>query len=1522
MKRIFTLLALLSLSAGFVKAQIPDGSIAPDFNATDINGNTYNLYTLLNQGKTVYLDVFATWCGPCWAYHNSGALEELWYQYGPTGSGEVFVFAIEGDPSTNVNCLYGPSGCTGGTQGNWVDGTPYPIVNSASIANQYQINYYPTIFCICPANKKVYECGQLPTQQLWEFREAYCPNPVINTSVANISPVKCFGSSTGSLDIAVSGGTPPYTYVWSNGATTQDLANVPAGAYTCTITATGGLSTVTEQIVVPGPGEPLAISVVEITPVGCNGVLGSITVQASGGWDANYTYAWQNGQQGETAYALQPGNHLVSVTDDNFCTKTLVTTLGPPVYPTAAIAPPATVTCAQPNIQLNALASSQGDDFAYQWFASGGGNIVSGSTTLTPTVNAAGNYTLQVTNLATTCVAYAAIPVAANIAQPSADAGPALTVSCAQPSAILQGSGSSGPGISYLWTASNGGNIVSGAGTLTPTVNAAGTYTLQVTDAANGCTKTSAVAVSGNNTPPAAAASGGALTCLVNATTLNGTTNAQTPVFAWTGPNGYTSTAQNPVVGVAGTYNLVVTDAANGCSGTATANVSTNTTPPGATASGGVLTCAVTAVTLSGNSGAQNPVFAWTGPGGFSSALQNPAVNAAGDYQLTTTDPANGCTSTAATVVALNNTAPIASAATPGNLNCNATQIQINGSGSSQGANFNYAWTTANGNIVSGENTLTPLVNAAGDYNLLVTNLENACTATTAAAVNQSTAVVANIAAQTNVGCFSAADGSATVAPAGGVGAFNYVWSNGATTAAVTNLAAGSYVVTVMDGENCTASAAVLITQPDLLLANATATAQSANGVNDGTATTNPSGGTAAFAYLWSNGAATQTITGLAPGNYTVSVTDANNCTAVQTVTVNSFNCALSAAIAGTNISCQGASDGSAAVTLTGAANPVSYLWSNGATTAGITGLSPGNYAVSVTDANNCPASLNITVNEPVQLLANATASSETASGANDGEATAIPTGGTGSYAYAWSNGATTPVITGLAPGSYTVVVTDANNCTAVQTVVVNAFDCAVSIQITASNAACAGLSNGTATAVPLGGTAPYLYSWSNGMSTATIINLAAGIYTVSVTDDNACFAVQSITITEPQALSLAITETVNVVCPDDASGSITAEAGGGMAGYSYVWNNGANGPSATGLPAGSYSVMVTDANGCTQAAAAVITAVDNVFPTLVVQNFTASLDGDGIAEVSQQSLILSMSDNCAITEVIVDPAEFDCDQLGEHEVSVTIFDAAGNGASATAIVTIVDNLAPSVTCPVSTTHCASDNVVNYPAPVAVDNCLVDDSGEWELLAGLPSGSAFPPGVTTQTYAYTDASGNSGACSFDVIITQAVNIAADVLDDVNGQGLGAINLTVTGGTAPFNFKWTKDGQGFANTEDLNNLFAGLYTVEITDANGCVYQSASVEVGNTVVGVDEPLWLQGVQLRPNPTTGISSVVFAVLPDKAVDIVLIDAVGRTMFTVESEQQTAVQLDCSALPEGLYFVQFRSGQTVGMRKLIVSR
>ncbi len=1514
MKRRILVLLFAALYCLQGKAQLPAGSIAPDFTVTDINGQSHNLYTLLNQGKTVYLDFFATWCGPCWNYHNSHALANIWDTYGPNGTDEAFVIAIEGDASTNVACISGPTGCNGTTQGDWTNGTPYPIADNASVRSMYSVAYYPTIYMVCPGDKKVYETGQLGATGLWNRRNQFCALEA-SISVSSVQDVRCFGTNTGKITLAPSGGIGPYTYLWSTGATTSTpvLNNIPAGIYACTVTPAQGSTGTLSGIGVEGPASALGVALIESLSPGCNGVPGFMVIEANGGWSSSYSYAWNNGQNSPELMNIAAGNYTVTITDDGLCTKTQTFNLAPTPPLVASIATPNSITCAQASVTLNANNSSSGNNITYAWFASNGGIILSGANTLTPVVGAGGNYTLQITNAQTTCSAFATTSVATNIVPPAANAGPTASINCTQTTAQLQGIAPAGGNYAVTWTTSAGGSIASGANTLTPTVNAAGTYTLVVTNTQNGCTATSSTSVTGNGASLAIAATGGALTCAANTVTLaaNGANAGST--YAWSGPNSFTSSAQNPTVNEQGNYTVLVTDA-TGCSGTAVATVGVNTASPNAATAGGSINCNMAYLELQGTSTTPNVSYAWTLPNGVVLQGSLYVANGGGNYELVVTDPANGCTATAIATVVANFTPPAASIATPASLNCNNTQVQINATNSAQGAGMTYLWSTANGSIVSGSNTLTPLVNAAGSYTLQVVNTNTGCSNLANVSVVQNSAVAATATA-TAASCNGAANGTASVVANGGNGTFTYVWANGATTASISGLAAGQYAVVVTDGEGCTAASTVDIAQPNVLNINATATAQSANGINDGTATANPTGGTAGYNYLWNTSATTATITGLVPGNYTVSVTDANDCTAVQIVTVNAFNCALTSSINTVNVACAGGNNGSATVALVGAAAPVSYTWSNGATGETASNLTAGTYTVAIMDGSNCPAQLSIAIAEPSLLLANASSTNETASGANNGTATASPVGGSGNYTYTWSNGANTATITNLAPGTYTVSVGDQNGCQSIRSVVVNSFDCTLTPIFTLSNILCFGQNNGTATVGVSGGAAPFTYLWSNGATTASVTTLAAGEYTVQITDGNGCQTIGAVTIAQPTSLQAGITSIVNAICPNEPTGTIDLSNTGGTAPYFYVWSNGANTQDLINVVAGSYSVVVTDANGCTTTTTATVQHNDNIAPVISTNVITLPLGVNGTVQLNSAAVAASVTDNCSVASISVANTTYACSDLGQHQVMVTATDLANNTSQTTITVVVVDNLVPVLVCPTSILTCATDNnTVVYSAPTATDNCL--SGGTWALLEGLSSNSVFPIGITTQTYSFTDASGNAGLCSFNVTVQSAPGLSAAVTHATNNQANGTINLSTTGNSQPYTYQWSNG----ATTEDLTGVPAGTYTVEVTSVNGCV--SKQEFVVDNVVNVQEPTWMAGMRIMPNPTNGVAQIVFAQLPNEEVRIVVSDLAGRVLGEQFSTGQLAIEVNCSNYPEGMYIIQLQSGQSAGVRKLAVQR
>jgi len=1232
--------------------------------------------------------------------------------------------------------------------------------------------------------------------------------PPVFTSTATATPALCNGGNTGTASVSTTGGAGGNTYNWTPGNPTGDgsanVTGLTAGTWSVTVTDVNGCTTTATVAVT----QPTALATTTTsTAVLCNGGnTGSASVSASGG-TGPYTYSWSpSGGTGATATGLIAGAYVVTVTDANGCTTTATVNVTQPTV-LAATTSFTQATCGNSNGSAAVSVTGGVGPYSYAWSPSGG-------TGATATALAASIYTVIYTD-ANGCTGTATVNVP-NAGSPTATITATVNVSCFggnNGSATVAASGGTGP-YTYAWTPTGG------TGT-TGTALIAGPYTVTVTDA-NGCSTTATVTIT---QPPVltSSASSSPVLCFGGTTgsaTVTATGGVGPYTYVWSPSGGTGATATGLGVGV---YTCITTDA-NGCTTTATTNV-TQPTALAATTTATPVLCnggntGAASVTASGGIGPYT--YSWSPSGGTGSTASNLV---AGPYVVTVTD-ANGCTVTATATI----TEPTALAATTsftqstcGNSNGSASVSVSGGIGP-----YTYAWSPSGGTGA----TATGL--AAAVYTVIYTDA-NGCTGTATVNVPNAGSPTATITATVNVSCFGGNNGSATVTASGGTGPYTYAWApTGGTGTTGSPLIAGPYTVTVTDANGCSTTASVTITEPPVLTSSAASTAVLCFGGNTGTATVTPTGGVGPYTYLWSpSGGTGANATGLTAGPYTVVTTDANGCTTSASVTVSQPT-ALTATATATAVLCFGGNTGSASVTASGGIGPYTYAWSpSGGTGSSAVNLIAGPYTCVVTDANGCTFTVSVTVTEPPALAATTSFTQSTCGSAN-GSASVNVTGGTGSCTYIWSPaGGTNATATGLLAGTYTVVFTDANGCVDSATVnVPSANSPTVSIGVP-TMVSCFGGNNGSATASSTGGTTPYTYLWSNADPDSIAGNLIAGTYTVTVTDANGCTDTAAVTITEPPLLTAAATST-DVLCFGGNTGTAAVTETGGVGPYTYSWSpSGGTGNSATGLITSAYVVTVTDANGCTTTASTTVNepALLTLSATFTPVNCNAGNDGTTTATAAggfgNYTYLWSPSGgtNATATGLIA----------GVYSCVVT----DDNGCTASASVTVTEPSAIVTTTSAVDAHCnLADGSVSANATGGTGTIT------YQWLNGGPA-TAIWNNVASGTYSVVVTDQNGCSDTLSQVVQNLNGVTATLNTSTNltcfNSGDGAIDIAATGGTLPYTYSWTPNASTTANATGLS---AGNYVIVVTDSAGCT---------STVnVLITEPTMLT-LQASANPTS---------------------------------------------------------------------
>lgn len=946
---LFSLFALFRLDA-----QIADGSIAPDWTLTSLlsdcstSSNTYNLYDQLDAGKHVVIDFSATWCGPCWSYHNSGALETLYETHGPTGDNTARVFYIEADCATNDACLCGSSGCNSTTQGNWMLNTPYPVFNPTgstctSVTNAYDIGYYPTIFAINANTHTIWETGQMSAAGL----ESWLYQSFTLAATYSVQDNTCVGNS-GAISVSATGGYGNLSYHWNTGSNQASISGLNPGLYSVTITDGNGYFIKINDIEVGQAPNPLVGEINSTTDASCYGSEdGSIDLNISGG-SGPYTYQWSNGATTQDISNVSAGNYFVTVSDILGCEQVIESTVSQPDE-ILINANSFEAYCGQSNGSIST--NTVGGNPPYSFTLNGITNTEGTFNNLAP-----GVYVLSVVDYSG-CEVFGNVEVTTS-PLPVSNAGPDKVLDCGVSSVTLNGTGSSiGSQFSFLWTTTNG-HIVSGANTKTPVVDAVGTYQLKVTDVIYGCVSLdNADVTNGANAITATISQPNILTCTNPTTEITATSSpsGSNITYLWTTTDGHIISGETtPTVTVdqAGNYNVLITNTTNGCYTNKSTLVSANLAAPSATSNNGVLTCQQNSVQICATINSQYSAFSWAD--GTTDLCKT--VNSAGQYAYTVVGE-NGCTFSGFSTVTNDNTLPVSVIASHGDLECGNTSLTLYGTGSSTGTDYTYLWTTTDGTIVGNNNEISVQISGSGTYNLAVTNNSSQCTS------NVSTTV--SLGAQVPEADFTYSVNYNSILLDGQQNKnTSSVWTlNGQTVSGEDGLFVvsenGDYEICHNMENSCgTDQSCITVSVSSILPFTFTQITSSitCSGMTDGSITINPVGGIPPYNISWTgpNGFISNSfnLSGLSGGTYFYTLTDSNNNTSTGEILISEPQ-ALTIEFVVVNAT-SGLSNGSVDVTITGGNGVKSFSWSNGATTEDLTNVPAGEYTLTVTDENGC----------------------------------------------------------------------------------------------------------------------------------------------------------------------------------------------------------------------------------------------------------------------------------------------------------------------------------------------------------------------------------------------------------------------------------------------------------------------------------------------------------------------------------------------------------------------------------------
>jgi len=1283
--------------------------------------------------------------------------------------------------------------------------------------------------------------------------------PQLTLNLTGTDP-DCYDICNGVISAVVGGGTPTYTYSWTPnppiGQGTSNISNLCGGIqYNLTVTDSEGCI-INDNLTLNNPvSYDITVNQTDLQCFGDNN--GSITVTVNqGGNGGPYTYDWApgtpTGDGTPSITGLSAGNYSVTISDGVLCDTVLNFTITEPSQLTVNTSVISNVDCnggCNGSAQVNITGGTPNYNILWNDPANQTTNVASGL--------CAGNYTVTVTD-DNGCTSNSNIaitePSPFNFTLSQVDLTCYNDCSVGEATVIVNSGGSSP--YSIIW------NDPANQTTFTATNLCAGTYQATVTDQ-NLCDSILTFTI---NEPPELTVS-----VTLNNSSCFGVCTGDATLTVNGGTGSYTYQWYDAVTNVAlgittvgtgqilcpGDYYAIVTDAA-GCSTTSTTFTITElpqiiTNLISSTDASCGICDGQAEVSASGGSGGFT--YNWSpAPGGGQGTTTGTGL-CAGVYTVLITD-ATGCSESQS--VTINSVALEV-------LNLDSVDVTCFGTCDGQAiatyvcleSPCQVEWFDLSTGLSTGIIAdVTPPTLCAGTYIALLTN-NLGCVTSDTITINSPPQITLTV-LPTDVNCFNACDGSAVATATGGTGNLSFTWNplpgSGQNTANAGGLCAGNWDVTVTDDNNCSENIPFVINQPsDISIDNVSATDVSCFGINDGTVSVIASNGTPTLTYEWficgtntsiGNGS---NVTGLAPGDYYVVVTDGNGCTkASNCVTINDQT-QLSAIINPTNSGCYGYCNGQIDVVPSGGNGVYFYQWLDasqnpiaGQTNDTLSNICQGTYYVDVTDGNGCSITLGpIDMTQPSDpWSATITGTNINCYGSNNGTATVtVSAGNIPPYTYQWDDplNQTTPTAINLAPGTYTVTVSDAGVCDTTLTITITEA-AAFNLSGTQNNILCNGDCTGTASVNPSGGIAPYTITWSNGDNSSSVSNLCAGNITATIVDDNGCSLDTTFTITEPANPLTASSIFSNPSTCGANNGSATINVTGGTPNYTYVWIGNPTGQgtnSVSNLSSGVISVTVTDDNGCSITEVFNITDVNGEVLSINSSDVSCFGECDGTAEV-----IYNCSDPSCIQEW------FDASTgLSTGITSTTI----NNLCAGDYIVQVTNN-----SLCVSTINVT----INEPSQIIANetilpiSCFGANDGSITVLPTGGSGSGYtynwipvppngngtniatPIGPGLWSVVITDATGCNDTIDFNINEPTEIVITATINDvNCNGANDGSISVSVSGGSGSYTYQWYMNGVLMAGETNATilNLSPGNYNVEVNDGTCTVFMNNDITI---------------------------------------------------------------------------------------------